>query len=179
MKDLLPPHLKCKSRDPNIWVSNVIPAFKVRPMNQRDNLFAGYVLMVFAKKTKKHVVYDAQITQGMFKRTGLFTCEPTCDSALGYVCAGRLNCKDNFLKGNGEQYGYSVNSLSLGFYEDDRCECVPYMVAGPQGDFQTVVQVARGYDGKTAPKSVAYATISYVFNDCGKSLKKWVEGVNV
>lgn len=178
MKDLLPPHLKCKSRDPNIWVSDVIPAFKVRPMNQKDNLFAGCCLMIFAKKTKKHVVFDAQVDLDIFHRTGNFSCIRACENdGMQTICSGRLNFKDNFLEGHGDFLGDAVSLLRLQFFEDGVCWAYPSFRSGKQDDFQILIDIVRGYDHKkrVPDEPPAYNTISYLFNECGKSLLKFVE----
>ena len=175
MKNLLPPQLKCKpSPCECIWTSQVIPACKVRPL-PKTNSFLGYQLMVFAKKTKKHVVFDAQVDLDIFHRTGNFSCVRACENdGMQTICAGRLDLKDNFLNGKGEQYGYSVNTISMKFFEDGVCQVVPYMVAGPQDEFQIYVSVSRGRDHGHDPMDT-YFSLSYLFNECGKSLLKFVQ----
>lgn len=175
MQKLLPPLIKCKpSPCKAIWSSKVIPACKVRPLPKTDS-FLGYQLMVFAKKTKKHVVFDAQIDLDIFHRTGNSSCIRTCeDGDRQTICSGRLNLKDNFLKGTGEQYGYSVNSISMKFFEDRVCQAIPYLVAGPQDDFPICVSVARGRDSGHNPMDT-YFSLSYLFNECGKSLLKFIQ----
>ena len=175
MKNLLPPQLKCKpSPCECIWTSKVIPACKVRPL-PKTNSFLGYQLMVFAKKTKKHVVFDAQVDLDIFHRTGKYSCIRTCENdGMQTICAGRLNLKDNFLEGTGESSGYSVNSLNLCFFEDNTCIAGVYMAPGPQQDFDISMRVARGYDKHDDPMTMCFA-LSYLFNGCGKSLLKFVQ----
>ena len=177
MENLLPPFLKCKpSPCKEIWMSNVIPACKVRPLPETDS-FLGYQLMVFAKKTKKHVVFDAQVSIESFIRTGTWTCMHACEPRVLPVSAGRMNLKDDFLTGKGENFGCSVAALTLTFFEDDACLVGPIYASGKQRDFPIVVDVCRGYDykGRTPDAPPAYRTLSFLFNDCGKSLMKWVK----
>ena len=173
MQKLLPPLLKCKpSPCKAIWSSKVIPACKVRPLAKTDS-FLGYQLMVFAKKTKKHVVFDAQIDLDIFCRTGNFSCVRTCeDSDRQIICSGRLNLKDNFLKGNREDRD-SVDVLSLLFYENGICEAIPGFMTGKQVDFQIQAYIARGHD--FCKKALDCFNIQYFFNECGKSLLKFVQ----
>lgn len=131
--------------------------------------------MVFAKKTKKHVVFDAQVDLDIFHRTGKYSCIRTCENdGMQTICAGRLNLKDNFLEGTGESSGYSVNSLNLCFFEDNTCIAGVYMAPGPQQDFDISMRVARGYDKHDDPMTMCFA-LSYLFNGCGKSLLKFVQ----
>ena len=176
MQKLLPPLLKCKpSPCKDIWMSNVIPACKVRPLHKTDS-FLGYQLMVFAKKTKKHVVFDAQVSIEKFIRTGTWTCKHTCDPVVLPVSAGRMDVKDDFLTGEGEKFGHSVSVLCLTFFENDVCLVKPLYASGKQGDFQIVVDVCRGYDHKRmSDHPYAYRSLSFLFNDCGKSLLEWVK----
>jgi hypothetical protein len=157
-------------------MSNVIPACKVRPLPETDS-FLGYQLMVFAKKTKKHVVFDAQVSLEKFIRTGIWTCKHTCDPNVLPVSAGRMDLKDDFLRGKGDDFGHSVSVLCLTFFEDDVCLVKPMYASGKQRDFQIIVDVCRGYDYKrrTPDAPPAYRTLSFLFNDCGKSLLKWVK----
>ena len=173
MKNLLPPQLKCKpSPCEGIWTSKVIPACKVCPLPKTDS-FLGYQLMVFAKKTKKHVVFDAQVDLDIFHRTGKYSCIRTCeDSDRQTICSGRLNLKDNFLKGNGDD-GDSVGVLSLLFYENGICEAIPGFMTGEQVDFQVQVYIARGRD--FSQKAIDCFNIQYFFNECGKSLLKFIQ----
>lgn len=173
MQDLLPPLLKCKpSPCKDIWMSDVIPACKVRPLSATDS-FLGYQLMVFAKKTKKHVVFDAQVSIEKFIRTGTWTCKHTCDPGVLPVSAGRMDLKDNFLVGKGKKYGLSVSALNLTFFEDDVCLADPMYVPRKQGDFQIVVYVCRGYDHERKMRD--RGSLAFLFNDCGKSLLKFVK----
>ena len=172
MQKLLPPLLKCRpSPCKVIWSSKVIPACKVRPLPKTDS-FLGYQLMVFAKKTKKHVVFDAQIDLDIFHRTGNFSCIRACENDFQTICAGRLNLKDNFLKGTGDD-GDSVGVLSLLFYENGICEAIPGFMTGKQVDFQIQAYIARGHD--FSQKVIDCFNIQYFFNECGKSLLKFIQ----
>lgn len=174
MKMLLPPLLKCKpSPCECIWTSQVIPACKVRPL-PKTNSFLGYQLMVFAKKTKKHVVFDAQVDLDIFHRTGTFSCVRACENdGMQTICSGRLDLKDNFL----EDFGGAVSLLRLQFFEDGVCWASPSFRTGKQGDFQILVDIARGYDHKrrVPDEPPSCITISYLFNECGKSLMKFIK----
>lgn len=173
MVKLLFPEMECKSSsDGDIWTSNVIPAFVVRPMPQ-GNDFMGYQLVILAKRTKKHVVFDAQVMYGRYIRTGDWKCRASSDRSE-IVAAGRLNRKDNFLKGSGDDYGRSVSALELQFFENDVCRVVPSFRAGSQCAFQIVVGIARGRDASRHELREAYFSLSMLFNECGKSLLKWL-----
>ena len=89
-KELLPPSLKCRQPGGDLWYSDVIPAYKVRPTGSGD-VFVGLQLQISAKRTRKHVVYDALVVQRPFVRTGNLACRPSCKRILGFVCAGRLD----------------------------------------------------------------------------------------
>lgn len=169
-KDLLPPSLKCRQPGGDIWYSDVIPAYKVRPTGGDDE-FAGLQLQIFAKRTGKHVVYDAQVVQGLFVRTGNFVCRPSCKSILGFVCAGRLDLKDCDFE--------SFHELHISFFEDGKAWVSPVGFSDRRSPMVRV-NVLRGYDLAKQKKDegFAYMGMSVMFRECGRSLMKWLREVN-
>ena len=171
MRNLLPPSLSCEQcSDKNIWVSEVIPVFKVRPCPE-DNYFVGYQLMIFAKKTRKSIVYDAQVNIRYFDRTGNFTCRSSCSESLGCLCAGRIDLKDCCL-GN-------FTELQLLFFEDGKVWAT--CATAPGEDYKSIyVKIPRGYDSVKRHKDegFAYNIISLLFRESGESLNAWVRKVN-
>ena len=182
MQNLLPPSLQCEQNsDKNIWVSEVIPAFKVRPCPE-DDYFAGYQLMIFAKKTRKNVVYDAQVNLGWFYRTGNFTCRTGCSKAFGCLGAARLKQKNNFLA-KCVRDNNSLSPLSIIFFEDGKCYLdVDSFCFCDDGEFQIICEFARGYDFNHRNEMEiiedTHCNISLVFNESGKSLIIWMRKVN-
>ena len=179
MDTLLLPLLKCKQPVSDVvWTSPVIPAYATRPLCD-DDIFVGHQLMAFANPTRHHhVVFDMQVTSGRYFRTGWNTC--IADPAGGErVCYGRVNLKDNFLKGKGEFLGHSASLLQLQFFENNICVAVPFFYSGSakSRDFQIKVDVARGYDKRKDSLSDTYFTLSMLFNEGGKSLTKWMDKV--
>lgn len=170
MQNLLPPSLKCRQPGGNIWYSDVIPAFKVRPMGRGDE-FVGLQLRIFAKRTKKHVVYDALVAQGPFVRTGNFVCSPSRKRVLGFVCAGRLDLKDRDFE--------SFHELYISFFEDGKAWVNPEGHPDRRGPV-IMVNVVRGYDSvkRASREGFAYKGMSVMFRECGRSLMKWLKEVN-
>lgn len=173
MQNLLPPTLKCRQPQSggNIWYSGVIPAFKVRPM-ERGDIFVGLQLQMFARHTKNHVVYDAQVVLGKFIRTGNYTCRSSCEHTLGFLCSGRLDMKDGCFD--------SFDELSLEFFEDGKGRVFPACAPGENDVSPIVVQIVRGYDSvkRKIDEGCAYNGITIWFKDSGNSLKKWLRTVN-
>lgn len=171
MQNLLPPSLKCRQPGGNIWYSDVIPAFKVRPM-ERGDLFVGLQLQMFARHTKNHVVYDTQVVLGSFVRTGNYTCRSSCEHILGFLCSGRLDMKDSCFD--------TFDELNLEFFEDGKGRVFPACAPGWHNISPIVVQIARGYDSVKRKKDegCAYNGITIRFKDAGDSLKKWLRTVN-
>lgn len=172
MQNLLPPSLKCRQPGGNIWYSDVIPAYKVRPMGSGDE-FVGLQLQIFAKRTRKHVVYDAQVVQGPFVRTGNFVCRPSCTRILfhGFVCAGRLDLKDCDFE--------SFHELHISFFEDGKAWVSP-VGSSDRSSPMIRVNVLRGYDLAKQKKDegFAYMGMSVMFRECGRSLMQWLKEVN-
>lgn len=171
MQNLLPPSLKCRQPGGNIWYSDVVPAYKVRPMKSGDE-FVGLQLQIFAKRTRKHVVYDALVVQGPFVRTGNFVCSPSRKRVLGFLCSGRLDMKDSCFD--------TFDELSLEFFEDRKVRVFPVCAPGGRNISPIVVQIVRGYDSVKRKKDegCAYNGITIWFKDAGDSLKKWLRAVN-
>lgn len=170
MQNLLPPNLKCRQPGGNIWYSDVMPAFKVRPMERGDE-FVGLQLRIFAKRTKKHIVYDALVVQGPFVRTGNFVCSPSCKRTLGFVCAGRLDLKDRDFE--------SFHELHISFFEDGKAWVKPEGRSDRRSPMIRV-NVLRGYDlaKRKEDNGFAYKGMSVMFRECGRSLMKWLREVN-
>lgn len=173
MQNLLPPTLKCRQPQSggNIWYSGVIPAFKVRPM-ERGDIFVGLQLQIFARHTKNHVVYDAQVVLGQFVRTGNYACRPSCEHTLGFLCSGRLSLKDDCFD--------SFDELDLQFFEDGKVWITPASAPGEHDISPIVVKIVRGYDSvkRNKDEGYAYNGITILFKDSGDSLKKWLRTVN-
>lgn len=171
MKELLPPSLKCRQPGGNIWYSDVIPSYKVRPMGRGEE-FSGIQLQVFARRARRHVVYDAQIVLATFTRTGASTCSPSCNHVSGFLCAGRLDMKDDCFD--------SFDVLHLQFFEDGKVWVTPASTPGGHDVSWIEVQIGRGFDSVNRKKDegVAYSEITILFNDSEDSLKKWLRAVN-
>ena len=171
MQNLLPPSLKCRQPGGDIWYSDVIPAYKVRPMERGDE-FVGLQLRIFAKRTKKHIVYDALVVQGPFVRTGNFVCSPSCKRTLGFLCSGRLSLKDDCFD--------TFDELDLQFFEDGKVWITPASAPGEHDISPIVVKIVRGYDSvkRNKDEGYAYNGITILFKDSGDSLKKWLRTVN-
>jgi len=176
MNSLLPPYLICKRNelDTKIWTSEVVPAYKIRPINRNSNDFAGCQLMVFAKKFRGHIVYDAQVNLGLFCVDGLFTCRPTCEKSFGCVCSGRMNLKDDFL--SSPDRGSTL--LDLNFFEDGICKVHPHLEFMYPEEFNIDVRVARGRDCVKGADRVDNYTIEFLFKASGRSLADWMKRVN-
>lgn len=168
---LLPPRLEERRSDRNVWMSDVIPAFQVRPARD-DKWFMGFQLLLFAHKTKRHIVYDAQVDYGQYERTSTFGCRMSCMGSCGCLCSGRVDLKDNFLKRLG------TGILRLQFFEDGVVWASPSDRDPDDLAYPIAVYIARGYDSVKKPgEGAGHNGISFGFGEVAK-LARWMDAVN-